>query len=205
MPNINKIFISEGLMHFQDRDSGEVYIYPFSDIKSLDIVVSSENKENIRCLMAFPDRDISFNTDISINYADFLEIIDYSSMRNFKDFLLYLERHANHGILANQVSEWITKGKSLKKDRELPEDSELRLSIARLSLMTLDKRMNRKQYKSRLEVFAYSSFGMLLMMAGFIMGYNQHLKGKFPFFFIFCLMGLFLIVLSFLPKKTRQY
>ncbi len=205
MPDINKIFISDGSLYLHESASDKVYTYSFSDIENVDISLSKAEDREIKCLMEFRDMKFLFPINITINYRDFLEILDYSCIVNFKEFLFYLERNTDKHILSNSVSEWIRFSKPIPKEDQYPDNNEFRLSVAKLALMTMDRRLNRRLYKSRVEVFLYISFGMLFVILGFIMGYNQYIKDRFPFLFAFCIIGAGLIIFSFIPKKPRQY
>lgn len=205
MININKIFIKGNIMILEEPEKKEVFTLEIQDISRIRLFLSSNDNYEIKCILAFGDKIFSFFSNITINYFDFLDIMDYSNIRNFKAFLLYLKERVDDNIIDTETLHWLINNASLPKDKECPDDPKLKLAIAKLSLMELNAKLKKKTHRRRIEVFLFICLGLLSIILGYILGYRQYLHGNFPFFYFLCFIGLFLVIIAFLPKKRKQY
>lgn len=204
MTNLNKIFIDGNLIGLKANDTKDIIYHPISEISTLSCFLKTSKNCEITCRLSVKGTEYSFPCSIPVNYNEFLEIIDYSNIRNFKSFLLYLDKHTDHRLLSGNTKEWIIDNKPLKRDKEYPDSTDLRLSIANINLMTLNRKITRKKHKNRIEVFLYISAGILSLILGGILGYRQYLNNKFPFFLFLIIFGIALIIFSFLPKRCKK-
>lgn len=205
MININKISIQDHTIILQESLDKQIFNFLLKDIESVEIYLSSNKNYEITCNLCINKMAFTFPYNIKINYSEFLDLIDYSNIRNFKAFIRFLADITSNEILKTETLNWLYYNSPLPRDKNYPEDQNLRLSIAELSLLTLNNNIFRKTYKSRIEAFLYSSIGTILFFLGIITGYRQYLDSKVPFYFLFSLAGTALIIFAFIPKKSKQY